>query len=129
MPVNNDAANARIDAGRAIYARNIGVTEEQVEALMTEHAGHEYTQEAYNAAGGPGWHGPSLTDRDRSIAVISALVSQHVTDDRLITYLNTARRNGIDEDGLTALMILLTAYLGQPYTSQAMSTIRSTAPD
>jgi 4-carboxymuconolactone decarboxylase len=69
-----------------------------------------------------------LTDRDRSIAIIAALVCQNVTDERLQTYLSLARRNGVDQQALTALMILLTAYVGQPYTSRAMETVnRSTA--
>jgi 4-carboxymuconolactone decarboxylase len=118
----------RIVKGRAVYARNFGVTEAKAEALMTERAGREFTQEAFNAAGGNGWQSTALTDRDRSIAVIAALVSQNVTDERLTTYLAVARRNGVDERGLTALMVLLTAYIGQPFTSLAMETVQRTAP-
>ncbi len=69
-----------------------------------------------------------MSDRDRSLAVIAALVAQNVTDERLITYLGLARRNGVDEEGLTSLMVLLTAYVGQPYTSVAMGTVRRSAP-
>jgi len=118
----------RIVRGRAVCARNFGVTEAKAEALMTERAGREFTQEAFNAAGGTGWQSTALTDRDRSIAVIAALVSQNVTDERLTTYLAVARRNGVDEQGLTALMVLLTAYIGQPFTSLAMETVKRTAP-
>lgn len=118
----------RVAAGRAVYGRNLGVGEEQAEAMMTARAGAEYTREAFLAAGGPGWQSADLTDRDRSIAVLAALVGQHVTDDRLATYLTAARANGVSEDGLGALMILLTAYLGQPAPSAAMATVRSTAP-
>ncbi len=70
-----------------------------------------------------------MTDRDRSIAVIATLVSQNVTDARLVNYLSLARRNGVHEDGLTELMVLLTAYVGQPYTSLAMETVRRSAAD
>lgn len=93
---------------------------------MTERAGTEYTTEAYEAAGGPGWHGDGLTDRDRSVAVICALVASNVIDQRLDVYLALARRNGLDEDGLTQLMILLTAYIGQPYPSAAMQAVLRT---
>jgi 4-carboxymuconolactone decarboxylase len=117
----------RIEAGRATYARNFGLTAAETEAAMTDRAGAAYTYEAYLAAGGPGWQGDRLTDRDRAVAVIAALVSQHVTDDRLTVYLNAARRNGITEEGLEALLILLTAYLGQPAPSVAMSTVRRSA--
>ena len=70
---------------------------------------------------------PVFPDRDRSIAVIAALVAQNATDERLTAYLSLARRNGVDEQGLTALMILLTAYIGQPFTSVAMQTVRRSA--
>ena len=114
----------RAALGRAVYARNFGVDETTAERLMAERAGSEYTAEAYEAAGGPSWQGNALTDRDRSIAVISALVASDVSDERLDVYLGLARRNGIDEAGLTQLMILLTAYVGQPYPSAAMQAVR-----
>lgn len=118
----------RIANGRALHARNLGVTEGEAEARMAERAGAQFTTEAFLAAGRPGWTGTALTDRDRSIAVIAALVAQHVTDERLTTYLGVARRNGVDETGLAVLMVLLTAYLGQPAASMAMATVRRTAP-
>jgi len=113
-------ATERARRGRAVYARNFGVDEATAERLMTERAGEAYVAEAYEVAGGPGWHGEALTDRDRSIAVIAALVASHVIDDRLDVYLDLARRNDVDDDGLTQLMILLSAYVGQPYSSAAM---------
>jgi 4-carboxymuconolactone decarboxylase len=117
----------RATAGREVYARNFGTTPAEAERAMTEHVGAAYTQEAFEAAGGPGWQGQTLTDRDRSIAVITALVAQNVTDVRLSTYLSLARRAGLDEEALTELMVLLTAYLGQPYTSLAMEAVRRSA--
>ncbi|MDN4596145.1 carboxymuconolactone decarboxylase family protein [Leifsonia virtsii] len=117
----------RIALGRAVYARNIGVGEAEAEELMVRRAGREYTTEAFNAAGGMGWGSDQLTDRDRAMAVIASLVGQHVTDDRLVTYLTLARSTGVTEEGLTALMILLTAYVGQPAASAAMATVRRTA--
>lgn len=120
-----DDIEARIAAGRAVYARNIGIAEGQVEDMLSCRAGARYAREALLAAGGPGWHGPDLSDRDRTIAVIAALVSQHVTDERLLTYVHTAHRAGVTEQGLEELMILLTAYIGQPASSAAMAAIRA----
>ncbi len=117
----------RIAAGRAVYARNFGVTEAEAKRILTSHVGTDFTQETFSAAGGLGWQSESLTDRDRSIAVVAALVAQNVTDERLITYLTLARRNGVDERGLATLMVLLTAYIGQPYTSVAMQVVRRSA--
>lgn len=113
----------RVAAGRAIYARNLDVDEAHVTQILTERVGVDFTREVFEAAGGLGWHSEALTDRDRAIAVIAALVAQNVTDQRLETYLSLARHNGLDQDGLAALMVLLTAYIGQPYTSLAMETI------
>lgn len=89
--------------------------------------GEDYVQEIFEVAGGLGWQSAALTDRDRSVAIIAALVGQGVADERLLTYLSLARRNGVDEDGLTALMVLVTAYVGQPYASVAMAAVRRSA--
>jgi 4-carboxymuconolactone decarboxylase len=118
----------RIAAGRAVYARNLAVPEDEAESMLAARAGAQYAREAFLTAGGPGWSGTELTDRDRSVAVIAALVGQHVVDDRLITYLNAARAAGLTEEGLAELMVLLTAYLGQPAASAAMTAVQSTAP-
>ena len=119
--------SARAAAGREVYARNFAVVPAEAERIMNERVGAVYAQEAFEAAGGPGWQGRNLTDRDRSIAVITALVAQNVTDQRLSTYLSLARRTGLDEEALTELMVLLTAYLGQPCTSSAMEAVRRSA--
>jgi len=117
----------RIALGRAIYARNFGVDETEAEHALASRVGADFTREVFEAAGGLGWHSTALTDRERSIAIIAALVSQNVTGQRLETYLSLARRNGVDQHGLTALMVLLTAYVGQPYTSMAMETVHRLA--
>lgn len=118
----------RIERGRATYARLFGVDGGTAASTLTQRAGSQYAAEAMLAAGGPGWHGPDLSDRERSVAVIAALVAQHVTDQRLETYLGFARRSGITEEGLADLMVLLTNYLGQPAPSVAMSVVLDTAP-
>jgi 4-carboxymuconolactone decarboxylase len=118
----------RIAAGRAVYARNLGVPEDEAESMLAARAGAQYAREAFLAAGGPGWSGTELTGRDRSVAVIAALVGQHVVDARLTTYLNAARAAGVTEEGLAELMVLLTSYLGQPAASVAMAAVLSTAP-
>lgn len=117
----------RSAAGRTIYARNFGVDDAQAQRLLSDRVGAEFTHEVFEAAGGLGWSSTALTDRDRSIAVIAALVTQNVTDDRLLNYLSLARRHGLDQEALTALMVLLTAYVGQPYTSLAMETVHRSA--
>jgi 4-carboxymuconolactone decarboxylase len=122
-----NGTEARIAAGRGVYARNFGVRDEQAEDMLAERAGARYAREALLAAGGPGWNGSDLSDRDRAIAVIAALVSQHVTDERLLTYVRAARSAGVTDQGLEELMILLTAYMGQPAPSAAIAAIRASA--
>ena len=85
----------RAAAGREVYARTFVVSPAEAERLMTLRAG-------------PGRQSDALTDRDRSIAVIAALVSR-VTE------------------GLTALMVLLSAYVGQPHTSVAAEAVQRSA--
>lgn len=111
--------------GRAIYARNFEVDEAEASRLMSDRVGALYTQEVFEVAGGQGWQSAALTDRDRSIAIIAAMVSQNVVDQRLTTYLSLARRNGLTQQSLSALMVLLTAYVGQPYASAAMAVVHS----
>ena len=126
-PGSDGTMSDRAVTGRAIYGRNLGVDGPEAERILTDRVGADFTHEVLEAAGGMGWQSNALTDRDRSIAIIAALVSQNVTDDRLTTYLSLARKNGLDQQGLTALMVLLTAYVGQPYTSLAMETVHQTA--
>ncbi len=96
-------------------------------AVFSSPVSGDLAREVFEAAGGLGWQSEALTDRDRSIAVIAALVAQNVTDARLSNYLALARQNGVDQQGLTALMVLLTAYVGQPYASLAMETVHRSA--
>jgi 4-carboxymuconolactone decarboxylase len=125
---DTSSTSDRVEAGRGVYARNLDVTPEEAEAILTDRAGAQYAHEVFLAAGGAGWNGNGLTDRDRTVAVIAALVGQHVTDQRLLTYLNGARNAGVSEEGLADLMVLLTAYLGQPAPSVAMNVVRASAP-
>jgi 4-carboxymuconolactone decarboxylase len=54
-------------------------------------------------------------------------VAQGVTGDRLVAHLDLARRNGLDDDALTALMVLLASYLGYAHASLAMEIIHARA--
>lgn len=123
-----DRFGDRVARGRDIYARNFGLSGADTEAGMTGRAGSSFVTEVFLAAGGPAWHHPDLTDRDRSVAVVAALVTQHVTDDRLEPYLALARDHGVAEDGLESLMVLLASYVGQPAASLGAAAVRRTRP-
>src|SRR6266511_1853260 len=118
MGANPDAASAvRQARGVAAYARIFGVPEDQVAAAFASRVGPVFANEAIQA----------LSGRDRSIAVITALVAQGVTGDRLGAHLDLARQQGLDDDALTALMVLLAGYLGYAHASLAMEVIHARA--
>ena len=126
------AFGARVFAGQATYLVNRaqaddGVPEDQVAAAFASRVGPVFANEAIQAAGGAAWADPALSGRDRSIAVITALVAQGVTGDRLGAHLDLARQQGLDDDALTALMVLLAGYLGYAHASLAMEVIHARA--
>jgi len=124
------APDVRRARGIAAYARIFGVPEDQLAAAFASRVGPVFAEEQLQAGGGAAWADPALTGRDRSIAIITALVAQGVTGDRLEAHLGLARQNGLDDDALTALMVLLASYLGYAHASLAMEIIhaRSAAP-
>jgi len=126
MGANLDAASdVRRARGVAAYARIFEVPDDQVPTAMVSRVGPVFAEEAFQFAGGAAWADPALTGRDRSLAFITALVAQGVSGDRLDAHLDLARRNGLDDDALTALMVLLAGYLGYAHASLAMETIHA----
>lgn len=117
----------RRERGIAAYARIFAVPEEDVPAEMAAVVGPVFAEEAFVSAGGPAWSHPALTPRERSIAVVTSLVAQGVTGDRLDSHLRLARRNGLDREALTVLMTLLAGYLGYPRASVGMESVARVA--
>jgi len=99
-----------------------------VPGTMTARVGPVFAEEALQAAGGAA-SSPVLSGRDRSIAVLTALVAQGVSGDRLSTHLQLGRNQGLDEEALIALMALLANYLGYPRASLAMETVHASSAD
>jgi 4-carboxymuconolactone decarboxylase len=115
----------RRERGISAYARIFGVPEADLPATFAKRVGPVFAEEALQTAGGPAWSDPALTDRERGIAIITALAAQGVADDRLATHLRLAQQNGLDRDALTALMMLLAGYLGYPHASLAMEAVNN----
>lgn len=121
-----DPAHRR-ERGIEAYARIFDVPEKDVPAAMAGRVGPVYAEEVFLAAGGPAWFHPALTDRERSMVIIAALAAQGVAGERLDIHVRLAQRNGLDHEALTAMMTLLTNYIGQAYGSQAMEAVQRVA--
>jgi len=117
----------RRERGIQAYARIFDVPEKDVPAVMAGRAGPVFAEEAFMAAGGPAWSHPAFTDRERSIVVITALAALGVAGDRLDGHIRLAQRNGLGYEALTAMMTLLTNYIGKARGSQAMEAVQRIA--
>jgi len=116
-------STSRREQGVSAYAKIFAVPEQEVPAALAARVGPVFAEEALQAAGGPAWSSPALTGRERGIAIITALAAQGVAGDRLAAHLRLGRQNGLDQDALTALMTLLSIYLGYAKASLAMESI------
>lgn len=115
--------SSRRDRGVAVYAQIFAVPDDKVPATFAARVGPDFAEEALQAAGGAAWSHPGLTDRERSIAILTALTAQGVSGDRLSTHLLLGRQHGLNDEALTALMVLLAGYLGYPRASLAMEAV------
>jgi 4-carboxymuconolactone decarboxylase len=121
-----DPAHRR-ERGIEAYARIFGVPKKDVPAAMAGRVGPVYAEEVFLAAGGPAWSHPALTDRERSMVIIAALAALGVASERLNSHVRLARRNGLGYEALTAMMMLVTNYIGQAHGSQAMEAVQRVA--
>jgi 4-carboxymuconolactone decarboxylase len=112
------------DTGTDVYGRLMGLDPADVRAAMAARVGPTFADQVLGAAGGTGWHDPSLTDRDRALVTLTALVALGVGADRLDSHVDVARAAGVSDEGLTTLLLLLAHYLGYPRCSTAMEAVR-----
>ena len=117
----------RRERGVEAYARIFDVPEKDVPIAMAGRVGPVYAEEVFLAAGGPAWFHPALTARERSMVIITALVALGVTGDRLDGHVRLAQRDGLGYEALTAMMTLVTNYVGQAHGSQAMEAVERVA--
>ena len=117
----------RRERGIEAYARIFDLPEKDVPIAMAGRVGPVYATEVFLAAGGPAWFHPALTARERSLVIIAALAAQGVTGDRLDSHVRLAQRDGLDYEALTAMMTLMTNYIGQAHGSQAMEAVERVA--
>ena len=113
----------RYTRGLQAYASQFGIPERDVEAWFEEHHGALFGEEAINAAGGA-WSGDELSLRDRSIVVVTALVTQGGVDERLRTHVRWALDHGVTAAELNAIVTLLAVYVGYPRASVASEIVQ-----
>lgn len=113
----------RYERGLAAYASQFGIDESEVEAWFAERYGERLGREAINAAGGA-WREDGLDLRDRSLAVVAALIALGGVEERLRGHVRWALEHGVTPDELDALVALLAVYVGFPRASTAAEVVR-----
>lgn len=119
----DDIHHSREERGADAYAEQLGVTREEATNWFRETFGERFATEAMIAAAGA-WVDDCLSPRDRSLAVITALVTQGGVDSRLRTHVRWAIERGCSREELEALVTLLAVYVGYPRASVAMEVVR-----
>jgi 4-carboxymuconolactone decarboxylase len=113
----------RYERGLDAYASQFGIPREEVPAWFAERMGERFGVEAVTAAAGA-WVDDCLSLRDRSLAVVAALVALGGMDERLRGHVRWALEHGSSREELEALVTLLAVYVGFPRASVAMEIVR-----
>jgi alkylhydroperoxidase/carboxymuconolactone decarboxylase family protein YurZ len=113
----------RTARGRAAYASQLRLPESEAVEELARIVGERMATEAINAAGGA-WVDDVLSLRERSLVVLTALVTQGGVDDRLRVHTRWALDHGLTPDELEAMATLLAVYVGYPRASVAIEVIR-----
>jgi 4-carboxymuconolactone decarboxylase len=114
----------RAARGRAAYASQFRLREEEAVAELERVIGARMASEAIQAAGGA-WVDDVLSLRDRSLVVVAALAAQGGVDERLRGHIRWALDHGVTAEQLEAAITLLAVYVGYPRASVAMEVVRS----
>ena len=123
MPSSMPEDGDRTARGRAAYASQFRLPESEAVEELERIVGERMATEAINAAGGA-WVEDVLSLRDRSLVVLTALVTQGGVDDRLRVHTRWALDHGLTPDELDAMATLLAVYVGYPRASVAIEVIR-----
>ena len=113
----------RYERGLDAYASQFGIPREDVPGWFAERHGERFGEEAINAAGGA-WPDDCLSLRDRSLAVVAALMAQGGVEERLRGHVRWAVEHGVTPEQLDALVALLAVYVGFPKASVANEAVR-----
>jgi 4-carboxymuconolactone decarboxylase len=105
-----------------VYASQLGISEDKVLGVLTDMFGPRMADEALGAMGGTAWD-DVLTWKERSLVVVSSLITQGGVEDRLRTHIHWAIANGATREELDAVISMLTVYVGYPRAAAAMAVL------
>jgi 4-carboxymuconolactone decarboxylase len=117
------ADRERVSRGRAAYASQFRLPEDEAVEELKRAVGERMANEAINAAAGA-WVDDCLSLRDRSLVVLAALVTQGGVEERLRMHIRWALDHGVTREELEAMGALLAVYIGYPRASVAAEMIR-----
>jgi 4-carboxymuconolactone decarboxylase len=113
----------RTARGRRAYASQFRLPEGEAVEELKRIVGERMAAEAIDAAGGA-WVDDALSLRDRSLVVLTALVTQGGVEDRVRVHTRWALDHGVTPEALEAMATLLAVYVGYPRASVAMEIVR-----
>jgi alkylhydroperoxidase/carboxymuconolactone decarboxylase family protein YurZ len=112
----------RRETAIGVYASQLDVPPGQVVDELVGLFGSRMANEGLIAMGGTAWD-ETLSRRERSMIVISALIAQGAVVGRLRPHLRWAIRNGVTREELDALVSMLTIYVGYPRAAEGMTVL------
>lgn len=113
----------RYEAGLEVYASQFQIPREEVAPYFTEHVGERFGTETILAAAGA-WVDDELSLRDRSLAVVAALITQGGAEQQLRAHTRWAIQHGCTRPQLEALGVLLGVYAGYPRAANGLEVVR-----
>jgi len=123
--MTDEVQRTRHARGLASYASQFGIAADEVEAYLGDVIGPRMAGEAISSAGGGAWEEGVLSLRDRSLIVLSSLITQGGSDARLRGHVRWALEHAVTREQIEELATLLAIYAGFPRASTAMETIRA----
>jgi alkylhydroperoxidase/carboxymuconolactone decarboxylase family protein YurZ len=105
-----------------VYAGQLDLPPEDVPAELVRLFGSRMAEEALYAMGGSAWD-DTLSWRERSMIVISALIAQGAVVGRLRPHVRWAINNGVTREELDALVAMLAVYVGYPRAAEGMTVL------
>jgi alkylhydroperoxidase/carboxymuconolactone decarboxylase family protein YurZ len=118
-----EMTSRRYEQGLEVYASQFQIPREEVPTWFAERVGERFGEEAILSAAGA-WVDDELSLRDRSLVVISALITQGSSEQQLRVHTRWAIQHGCSRGQLEALATLLGVYAGYPRAGNGLVVVR-----